>query len=99
MKVVLGKIENKAREIIPVIAIVLPAPSFITWMMEGHPFADIVSRRAVLLYQSDEEEPDTPEVVQAVKVEKKDILYDEANNKVSEFIASAVLYMIRSESN
>lgn len=97
VNVVQDKIENKAREIIPAIAIVLPAPTFKTWMMEGHPFADIVSRRAVLLYQSDEDQPDTPEVVQAVKVEKKDILYDEANNKVTEFIAGAVLYMIRKQ--
>lgn len=97
VNVVQDKIENKAREVMPVIAIVLPAPTFKTWLTKGHPFADIVSRKAVLLYQSDEEEPATPELVEPVKEEKHDVLYHEANNKITEFIAGAVLYMVRKQ--
>lgn len=97
VNVVQDKIENKARQMMPVIAIVLPALTFKTWLMKGHPFADMVFKRAVLLYQSDEEEPTTPEVVPAVKVEKNDVLYHEANNKITEFIAGAVLYMVRKQ--
>jgi HEPN domain-containing protein len=97
VNVMKDKIESKAKEMVPLIAIVLPAATFKTWLLKGHPFADIVSRSAVLLYQADEEEPPYPEVVQPVKVEKNDILYHEANNKITEFIAGAVLYMIRKQ--
>ena len=97
VNVVQDKIENKAREMMPVVAIVLAAATFKTWVIKGHPFADIVSKSAVLLYQSDEEEQVTPEGVQPVKVEKKDVIYHEANNKITEFIAGAVLYMIRKQ--
>jgi HEPN domain-containing protein len=97
VNVIQDKIENKAKEMMPVIAIVLPVATFKTWLIKGHLFANLVSRRAVLLYQSDEEEPHDPEVVQPVKVEKNDMLYHEANNKITEFIAGAVLYMIRKQ--
>jgi HEPN domain-containing protein len=91
------KIENMARQIVPVTVIVLPTLTFKTWLTKGHPFTDMVVKRAVLLYQSDEEEPVSPEILPVDKGERNDILYAEAYNKVTEFIAGADLYMIRKQ--
>ena len=49
-------IENKAKQLVPVTAIVLPTATFTAWLKAGHPFAYTVYKKAVQLLRPGEEE-------------------------------------------
>ena len=91
------KIENRAFHLVTVTAIVMPTQTFTTWLAKGHPFACKVYRQAVLLYKGDGEELAAPEFIATDVVKNPSDLYNEANNKVTEFIAGADLFMLRSQ--
>lgn len=97
VNVVAETIENKAKQLVPVTAMVLTTVSFNTWLTTGHPFAKTVHKKAMLLFRSGEDEITQPETDATDTVEKNRSLYIEAQNKVTEFIAGADLFMVRKE--
>ena len=91
-------IEGRCRKDVPVTAIVLKTSIFNAWYSEGHRFAHKVCTIAVLLHGSKVTlpvitEPPYEDVVQ----EQNNILFTEGNNKVTEFIAGAELYILRKQ--
>ncbi len=90
-------IENKAKQLVPVTAIVLPTATFTAWLTAGHSFAYTVHTKAVLLFQSDEEEiaPIEPPAIDIQ--EKNHFVYNDAKNKMTEFVAGADLFMVRKQ--
>lgn len=91
------EIENMALHLVPVVAIVMPTVTFKTWLAKGHPFASKVCRQAVLLYQEEGQELTAPGFIDADDVKNNDAVYTDANNKATEFIAGADLFMLRNE--
>ena len=90
-------IENKARQSVPVTAIVMPNVTFTAWLQAGHPFAVTVYTKAVRLWTTDEEETLPVGMFDGNIQEKNRCVYNEAHNKVTEFIAGADLFMIRKQ--
>lgn len=89
-------IENCCAKFIPVTAIVLNKDWFEEWLMEGHPFAQAVFSKAVVLYGEEEAIPilTTTKDEETVKKEQQAV-YTQGLNKAEEFLAGADLYRIR----
>jgi uncharacterized protein len=91
-------IETRCRYFIPVTTIVLKTSVFNTLFAEGHRFANMVCKIAVLLHDSPGKksvvnEPPGRQLIQG----QKNVIYHEGHNKVTEFLAGAELYIIRKQ--
>jgi HEPN domain-containing protein len=97
VNVIAETIENKAKQLVPVTAMVMSTLTFTAWLHAGHPFTHTVHTKAVLLFRSEEEEITPVETGAADIREKNHSVYNAAKNKVTEFIAGADLFMLRKQ--
>ena len=97
VNVIAETIENKAKQLVPITAIVLPTATFTTWLTAGHSFAYTVHTKAVMLLRPDEEVVEPVEKSAGDTQEKNHSVYDDAKNKVTEFVAGADLFMVRKQ--
>ncbi len=91
-------IENNCQHFITVTAVVLSEERFEEWLMEGHPFAQAIYSKAVLLHGEKETIPQSAVIKDEAAIQKENnTIYTAGLNKVEEFLAGADLYRIREQ--
>lgn len=92
------KLENNLQHFIPSTVMVLSIQSFSRWTLEGHPFASLVLKKAVKLYDAANIRFNEPvETGEAERLKENRQLCIHTTRKVEAFLASAELHRLRQE--
>jgi HEPN domain-containing protein len=91
------KLENKLQNLVAATVIVLHEDDYTSWLTEGHPFANSVVEKGLLLYSKERSLPVPTPFDKEALAGRNGQLYTQTKEKIEAFLTGAVLYKLRKE--